>query len=246
MRRWELDDKRQRDTRERFYLPLYKQIAFEERYTDLGKSACSMRLQKDGIDAVLQTGPYSSECVEEKTVFLEGDQPYRCIFLETESCTNPGHESPGWALYTEADKVHYGMVTANELAMFLYILQEFQKIRMWFRQMYERYPHSDVLQRRYRRHTMPTENRTSGLLVPITDIIQIARVELIYISLVPEWHYTHLQLPKGGSPLPDLLRRPSVNNIKQVKQSLEDVDKAERIEKQLKACQTYHEWHEGA
>jgi hypothetical protein len=215
-----------------------------------------MKLQHRGIDTIFQVSADESKCLEEKIVFMKTDEVYSRIFLETESCTVPGLESDGWMHHTEADELYYGIVTKNEQAMFLYIVHEFQKVRTWFFQMYElyllyehypnSYPHLDVLKKRYMRDTRPTENRTSGLLVPITDIIQITKVELIYISLVPEWHYTHLQLPKGGSPLPDLLRRPLNNNTKQVKQSIEDVEKAQSIERALKYCQDHIESYEGA
>lgn len=167
MKQWERSDMWQRGLRNRFLVPVYKQWCDEGRYVFIQKSDCSTLLQKRyALDTILQVHD-RSVCLEEKIV----RQPWPFFFFETDSCTLPERESEGWMQYIQADAVLYAFFREAEQVLDTYVIEQFQEVKMWFWQVYTR----------YREHTMPTENRTRGRLVPIEDVSEMVQVKRYYI-----------------------------------------------------------------
>src|SRR5579883_41572 len=79
----------------------YKHFCYDARFVcigDLTKSGFSEIVQRElHTDTIIQTGVHVSYGVEEKVVrWPEHGEAYTAFFLETHSCTNKGHERPGW------------------------------------------------------------------------------------------------------------------------------------------------------
>lgn len=210
MKRWQRDDLWQKGKRDLLYVPFYEVTAFKGRFTLINKSCASMQIQKQGVDTTFQVSHDESVLREEKLVRWKG-RAYTRIFCETDSCTVPGHESEGWMRYTIADELFYGLVQEDEQSVDAYLIKEFQKFKSWFWEMYEVRKHSISLQERYPESTNSYENRTRGVLVYITDVIQVAKVERFFISTQPTWHYEQRPLPEIKMPLPELKLRRQVN-----------------------------------
>lgn len=152
------DDQWQRKKRDEILTGFYGKYALEGRYVFINKSECSLLMQKRlAVDTVLQ-GKNGSVCIEEKIVRWKGS-PLAAFFLETESCTKPGYESPGWMEYGKADYLLYCFETSlGDLDCYLI---EFAPLQAWFSE------HG----RRYHRHVMPdTLNMTAGRLVPTITV----------------------------------------------------------------------------
>lgn len=153
----------QRSMRDTILKPFYRRFCDEGRFVFIEKSRCSTLLQKRlAVDTVAQSKRGGSICVEEKLVrFPKNGRPLSRFFLETESCTIPGIESPGWMRYADADLLLYGFQTGPDLPSFDCYIIDFQKLKEWFWGRFEA----------FQEYTMPdTINRTRGRLVPISDV----------------------------------------------------------------------------
>ena len=140
---------------------LYGSFACEGRYVFIDKSRCSTLLQKRlAVDTVIQRDGGRSVCLEEKIVRWKDGRTLTRLFLETQSCTVPGHESPGWMEYGEADYLVY-CFECGDGSLDCYII-DFARLRHWF---WQRADH-------YHRFVMPhTSNKTAGRLVPVADVV---------------------------------------------------------------------------
>ena len=96
-------------------------------------------------------------CIEEKIVRWPGYR-YADFCLETQSCTVPGHELPGWMFYGEADYLLY-CFQLDDGALDAWLI-DFPKLYEWFWPRESTYP---VFQ-------MKTRNRTRGRKVPVADV----------------------------------------------------------------------------
>lgn len=126
MSRFEQDNAGQRAVRDAVLVPLlYKQISMDGRYVLVDKGRFATLLQRRfEVDTIMQRGRNGVlVAVEEKIVRGE----YEAVTLETMSCTVPGHESPGWMQYGEADWLNWVMCCAT--GDILCHIFDFQKLK---------------------------------------------------------------------------------------------------------------------
>lgn len=153
------DDAWQRNMRDRVLAPgFYGEYALNGRYVFMDKGRFATILQKRyAVDTVLQTKNGSAVCIEEKIVRWKGKH-LTAFFLETRSCTVPGHESAGWMTYAEADYLLYCFAQEND-DLDCYLI-DFPKLQEWFWQH----------EPEFSSHRMESDNRTEGRLVPIDTV----------------------------------------------------------------------------
>lgn len=179
------DDVFQRKVRDAVLAPgYYGQFATEGRYVFIDKGRCATLFQKRfAVDTIVQGKAGAALCIEEKIVRWPGydyekqvtiapGYDYKDICLETESCTNPGHESPGWMTYGKADFLLYAMMKPDRLEIGLY---DFEQLQRWFWPLVETFK---VFQ-------MPKNNRTRGRRVPI-ETIKRAQIPCWFRTVYPD------------------------------------------------------------
>lgn len=132
MNDFERDDKWQRQMRDKILAPgFYRSYATNGRYVFIDKGRLASILQKRyAVDTIVQGRAGSAVCIEEKIVRWPGYR-YRDICLETHSCTKPGHESPGWMEYGEADYLLYCFAQEND-DLECYLIN-FPELKTWFK-----------------------------------------------------------------------------------------------------------------
>lgn len=160
MNEFERDNAWQKAKRDSVLAPgFYGKYAVDGRYVTIDKGRLATILQKRyAVDTVVQGRDGAAIFIEEKIVRWPGYR-YADFFLETRSCTNPGHESPGWMFYGEADYLLYCFeMEGGGLDCWLI---EFQPLQKWFWPREESFPYSQL------RHTV---NKTGGRLVPVRDV----------------------------------------------------------------------------
>lgn len=154
------DNEWQRRKRDKYLVHLYGKYARDGRYVFLDKGRCSSLIQKRlAADTIVQGRRGDSPCVEEKIVRFKGQVLTR-FCLETESCTVPGHESPGWMRYGEADLLNYCYEVEKDGPLDCF-LSDFQAVKKWFWEQ-------DLSRFYYNR--MKKHNRTGSYLVPIIEV----------------------------------------------------------------------------
>jgi hypothetical protein len=142
----------------------YQHYCYDGRFVSIGditKSHFSDILQRQlKTDTVIQKGDFLSYGVEEKVVaWPANDQPHEAFFLETRSCTNPGHESEGWMRTCQADVLLYAF-EIKDVGLLLFLFP-FVRLKQWFWDTY--LPH--LPRPYYGRSVMHDENRTEGYVV---------------------------------------------------------------------------------
>ncbi len=145
----------------------YQQYGYEQRYVQVDGSHFSQMVQRDlHVDTVVQKDALHSLGIEEKIVkWPKSNQAHTAFFLETRSCTNQGHESPGWMTTCQADLLFYAF-ELKDVGLLVYLL-DFPRLQRWFWQQYlPHLPHPA-----YGQCVMPTENRTEGRLVSIAAVV---------------------------------------------------------------------------
>jgi hypothetical protein len=165
------DDAWQRGKRDKYLVPLFYKKQVAGRYVLMDKGRLSKTLQRSmAIDTVIQSKDGSVVSIEEKIVrWPATNKAQERYFLETESCTVPGHESAGWMQYGESDYLLYCFEQAD--GWLRCHLIEFQPLREWF----------GPLQENWREHTMPENNETRGRLVPFCEVrknVSVVRFDL--------------------------------------------------------------------
>ena len=146
---------------------LYKQYYYDGRYVFVDKSRFSTLVQKRlKTDVIAQTDEESSCGIEEKVARWPElkNEPHTAFFLETESCTNPGNESPGWMRDGQADYLLYAFEIKG-LGLDVYIMP-FQELKAWFWPFIEKNPN------KFFTFTNQNKNRTRGRLANITVVIR--------------------------------------------------------------------------
>lgn len=167
------DDDWQKRIRDEILVPqFYQRHALDGRYVLLDSGGLATRLQKEmGVDTVFQVAGGEMVSVEEKIVRWPG-YPYSTFCLETDSCTVPGRESPGWMHYSAADFLLYCFVTVNH-GLDCHLI-DLPKLKAWFWPLAGQFEVFGPL---------PTLNRTMGRKVPIVDVH--ANVPTWMFSLFP-------------------------------------------------------------
>jgi hypothetical protein len=156
---FERDNEWQRKVRDSVLAPgFYGSYALEGRYVFIDKGRLATTLQKRyAVDTVLQGRNGAAFCIEEKIVRWPGHR-YSAYALETQSCTKPGHESPGWMKYGEADYLLYCFMQPETLEVHLI---DFPKLQEWFWSKVDDFEQFGPL---------PTLNATVGRKVSIADV----------------------------------------------------------------------------
>ena len=160
MNDFERDDKMQKEIRDRVLAPgFYGRFSVEGRYVFIDKGSLSKTLQKRyAVDTIAQGQDGRAVCIEEKIVRWPG-YSYTAYALETDSCTKPGHESPGWMEYGQADFLLYCFTQpTNDIEAHLI---DFPKLREWF------WPRVEMFNVFQMENTI---NETRGRIVPISAV----------------------------------------------------------------------------
>ena len=184
MRDFARDDAWQRQVRDKILAPgFYGQHAVEGRYVTMDKGRLATILQKrSAVDTVVQGRDGEAIFIEEKIVRWPGYK-YACFFLETKSCTVPGHESPGWMFYGEADYLLYCFQTeAHDLDCWLI---DFPSLQEWFWKRENSFPYHQL---------QDTINKTAGRLAPVADVHRNVRA---WRRQITAHNTTVTRLPSG-------------------------------------------------
>lgn len=147
----------------------YRHYCYDGRFVSIGdirKSHISDVMQRElKTDTLIQKGGWVSYGVEEKVVAWPG-HPYTAFFLETDSCTNPGAESPGWMVTCQADLLLYAF-EIKDVGLLIYLFI-FPELRDWFWKVYlPNLPSPD-----FGLSIMEGKNRTAGRVVPIARVVK--------------------------------------------------------------------------
>ena len=163
------DDAWQRGLRDAILVPQFYQRRNAGRYVLMDKGRFATFVQRRAaVDTIVQSRDGGVVAIEEKIVRWPGRQ-YTAYCLETESCTVPGHESPGWMRYGKADYLLYCF--EQEHGGLACHLIPFQPLKEWF------WPREET----FRVFQMQERNRTRGRIVPIADVqsaISVGRFDL--------------------------------------------------------------------
>ena len=150
------DDAWQRGVRNRLLVPWYESH-FDGHYVLMDKGRFAILTQKQLAADTVAQGRDGVVAIEEKIVRWKG-RHYDSICVETDSCTLPGLESPGWAHYSEADFLLYCMEQpGGGLDCHCFGMQE---LRAWFWPRVDDFPVCE----------MPSRNRTRMRLVPVAAL----------------------------------------------------------------------------
>lgn len=165
MNDFDRDNEWQRKVRDTVLAPgFYGSFAVEGRYVFIDKGRLATTLQKKyAVDTVVQGKNGKACCIEEKIVRWKG-YVYRAYTLETDSCTKPGFESPGWMRYGQADYLLYAFMRPDRLCVHLI---DFPQLQAWFSDNETRF---DVF------GPLDTLNRSMGRKVPLVDVAANVKV----------------------------------------------------------------------
>ena len=153
----------QRRLRDEILVPgFYGEYATEGRYVLLDKGRLTSHFQRRlAVDTIVQGKNGAAVCIEEKIVRWpeKRGKAYTAFCLETESCTNPGHESDGWMVYGQADYLLYCFANARETVLYCHFI-DFIILKKWFWENVDN----------FRPFQMTKYNRSRGRVVPIAAI----------------------------------------------------------------------------
>ena len=157
---FERDNEWQRGIRDTVLGPGYYGVfSYDGRYVYINKGRLAHTLQKRfAVDTIVQSKNGDALCIEEKIVRWPGYH-YQTYALETHSCTKPGHESPGWMEYGQADYLLYCFV--QESGDLDCRLIDFAALQKWFWPLVETFPTFGPLD---------TLNLSMGRKVPIAAV----------------------------------------------------------------------------
>jgi len=164
----------------------YRHYCYDGRFVSIGditRSHFSDILQRQlKTDTVIQRGGFLSYGVEEKVVaWPASDQPYEAFFLETRSCTNPGHESEGWMKTCQADVLLYAF-EIKDVGLLLFLFP-FARLKQWFWDTYL----PSLSRPDYGRSVMRDENRTEGYVVARTLLIKAVPPRCFLVTFEGEY-----------------------------------------------------------
>jgi hypothetical protein len=182
----------------------YKHFCYDGRFVclgDLAKSPFSNILQRVlKTDTVIQVSVQVSYGVEEKVVsWPTDDQPHTAFFLETRSCTNQGHESPGWMVTCKADLLLYAF-EIKDLGLLIYLI-DFRRLKRWFEEEYL----PKLAPPEYGLSVMNEANRTEGRVVAIENVVRAVPTRGFLVTFAEEFHL--VQLDGGRADVPGLRER---------------------------------------
>ena len=118
------------------------------------------RLQKKGVDTIVYTADDEPVFIEEKIVkWPLNNKRHTAFALETQSCTVPGLEKPGWMEYCEANILLYCFEMEDRERLEGHCI-DFPALKAWFWEQYST----------FYRHRMKEHNKTETRLVPISQV----------------------------------------------------------------------------
>lgn len=149
--------------RDKYLIPLYNSVFDSYSLVD-GTDDESMCIQHMGIDTVGRIGD-RTVTIEEKIQ----EVPYVSVFIEEKSCTNSGHESPGWVYTCTADYIFYLLIHTDARLLILNTVN----LKDFFLARGKKYPQKMTAQ----------YNHTAGRVIPIVDLPSTV---LLLDSLIPK------------------------------------------------------------
>jgi hypothetical protein len=125
------DNAWQKNLRDTILAPaFYDRFSVRGRYVFIDKGRLATTLQKRfAVDTIVQGKDGAALCIEEKIVRWPG-YAYDAFCLETDSCTMPGRESPGWMRYGQADFLLYCFAQPDD-SLICHLI-DFPKLQAWF------------------------------------------------------------------------------------------------------------------
>lgn len=156
------DNAWQRQVRDKILGPgFYGAYALDGRYVFLDRGRLVTLLQKRfAVDTIIQGRDGAAFCIEEKIVrWPSSGKAHTAFALETDSCTKPGHKSPGWMHYGKADFLLYCFQLQND-DLDCHLI-DFPVLQRWF---WEREDEFHVF------GPLKTLNASKGRLVPIDRV----------------------------------------------------------------------------
>jgi len=175
----ELDDLWQRSVFDRLLEPVLRQSAYRNQivFADIKNPVAAMMQRLAHVDAIVQL-PDGTMSLEIKLVryprYPDGTPSFnhwRDFFLETWSCTVPGHESRGWLITSQADYLLWGQVSLNEDSVNCWPIP-FARLRRWVGRHKRELPERQVPNRINDR-----ELWTRGRLAPIAKVCRDCRID---------------------------------------------------------------------
>jgi hypothetical protein len=177
---FELDDAWQRGVFDRLLRPVLREHAYENGivFVDIASPVASMLQRQAHIDVLVQLPEAKMMSLEIKLVRFPGARQgspgryhWRDLFLETYSCTVPGHEARGWMATSKADILLWGQVSLNEDSINCWPLP-FAPLRKWMRAHFYELPERDVPN-----VINGCALRTRGRLAPIQKLCSDLKIE---------------------------------------------------------------------
>lgn len=155
------DDAWGKQVRDDLVLPLYRRWCPEGRYVLADEGPVAERINKGGVDTILQLPGNRIATVDEKIVRWPG-YVHDAYALEEWSCTVPGRERDGWMAHPGAAWLLYVFVLDEAATSGEAHLIPFARLQKWF---YERDRFAG-----YRTSTTDQVNRSQSRLVPVADV----------------------------------------------------------------------------
>jgi hypothetical protein len=175
----QLDDLWQRGVFDKLLAPVLRDAAYKNQivFLDIANPVADMLQRRAHIDAMaqLKSGTLS---IEIKLVrYPQGyGGHWSHFFLETWSCSQPGHESKGWMATSMADVLLWGQVSKDEHFVVCWPLP-FNSLRAWTRQHWK-----DLPERRVENRINGYALWTIGRLAPIKPLCRDLRIEAFKVN----------------------------------------------------------------
>ena len=176
----QIDDAWQREVFDRLLAPVLREATYQGQiiFLDIATSVASLLQRRAHVDAVAQLPKGGTMSLEFKIVRwpqARQGRPARLhwgdFFLETWSCSVPGHEARGWLVTSLADILLYCQCSFDERSLDCFPLP-LQRLRKWCAQHWEEMKKSTV--------DNPIDGRplfTKGKLAPISKVCRALRVD---------------------------------------------------------------------
>jgi len=160
MNQFQIDDKKQKEYRNKLLKPFYLIKSHEGRFVFVDKGKLADILQKEyAVDTIMQINHELVKSIEEKIVNWPGYK-YTNYALEIMSCTVPGREKQGWMHYGKCDILLYCFLQENETIEAHAI--PFNKLQDWF--------FNNDNYTKYKSTITEQINHTECKLVPVKDV----------------------------------------------------------------------------
>jgi hypothetical protein len=184
----QIDDAWQREVFDRLLAPVLREASYQGQiiFLDIASSVASLLQRRAHVDAVAQLPKGGTMSLEFKIVRWPHDEQgrprrfhWRDIFLETWSCTVPGHQAHGWFFTSKADILLWSQCSYDERSLWCFAFP-LQRLRAWYRRRLREQPELKLCF---------VENRidgrslwTRGRLAPISQLCRALRTEAFHVD----------------------------------------------------------------